>query len=214
MRHKLYYSPGACSLASHIALEEAGADFEAVRVDLTQPRAPEFLAVNPQGKVPAILVGDRVVTEGPAILGYVARAHPDAGLLPADEVGAAQAAGLVAWCSSTVHVAFARVFRAERIAPAPHDAAVRDAAMAALPAMFGELEAIFARGQWALGDRYSIADGYPFVFWRWARHIELDLGSYRHWQQHTRRMLDRPAVQRAVEREGLHAADWIEARAG
>lgn len=83
---KLFYSPGACSLASHVALEEAGAAFETQRVDLREgaQRGPDYLALNPKGKVPALATDKGVLTENPAILGYVARSFPEAGLAPDD----------------------------------------------------------------------------------------------------------------------------------
>lgn len=210
----LYYAPGACSLAAHIALEEAGADFDARRVDIAGggTRTPEYLAMNQHGSVPVLLRDDQPLTEGPAILGYVARAFPDPALLPADEFAAAQAMSFVAWCSSTVHVAFARIFRPERIAGPEHAEAVKGTAREALPAHFAELEARFAANEWAAGGQFTVADGYPFVFLRWARRVELDLAPYPAWQRHAWRMLDRAAVHRAVTREGLAPTDWIEAR--
>lgn len=211
MTMQLHYAPGACSLACHIALEEAGSDYAAHRVDLAAGgnRTPEYLAINPHGNVPALVVNGMTLTEGPAILGYVGRLG--GGLAPADAFAEAQALSFIAWCSSTVHVTFARVFRPERIAGEAAADAVKVAALAALPDMFAEIEERFAGGEWACGDRYSVADGYPFVFLRWARRVGLDLTAYPHWQQHGWRMLERPAVKRVVEREGLHAADWIEA---
>jgi glutathione S-transferase len=215
MSQMLYYAPGACSLACHIALEEAGADFGAHRLDFAkgEQRSSEYLRINPHGRVPALQVGERVLTEGPAILGYIARSHPGAGLLPADEFDAAGVASFIAWCSGTVHVTFAHVFRAERYASGDAAlASVRETALAALPGYFADVNERFEAREWAAGDAFGIGDGYPFVFWRWARRLKLEMGAYPHWQQHTWRMLDRPAVRRAVDREGLAAGDWIETR--
>ena len=109
--HKLYYSPGACSLASHMALEEAGADYEPVRINFAeaQQRSPEYLRINPKGRVPALAEGDRVVTENPAILRYVARLYPQAKLWPEDPYAEARCTEWLAFISSTVHPAYAHV---------------------------------------------------------------------------------------------------------
>src|SRR6185312_12997439 len=113
-RMKLFYSNGSCSLASHITLEEAGAKFEAVRVDLRagEQKKPEYLAINPKGKVPALVVDAGVITENPAIMSYVADTHPQAKLLAAPgDFARAKAQEWLAWCASTVHRDFSPLFR-------------------------------------------------------------------------------------------------------
>ena len=114
---KLFYSPGACSLASHIALEEAGADYEAVRVDLKagEQNKPEYRKLNPKGRVPALATDRGVLTESPVILGYIAQTHPAAKLAPNDDsfaFGDMQAFNM--FLATSVHVAFAHAFRPER----------------------------------------------------------------------------------------------------
>ncbi|HEY2747048.1 MAG TPA: glutathione S-transferase, partial [Polyangia bacterium] len=109
MTLKLYFSNGSCSLASHIALEEANAAFETQRINLREKeqKTPAYLAVNPKGKVPALAVDGAVLTENPAIISYVADTHPDAKLLAAPgELARAKAQEWLAWCSSTVHISF------------------------------------------------------------------------------------------------------------
>ena len=113
-RMKLYFSNGSCSLASHIALEEAGAKFEAQRIDLREKeqQQPEYLAVNPKAKVPALVVDGGTITENPAIISYVADTHPQAKLLAAPgELARAKAQEWMAWCASTVHRDFSPLFR-------------------------------------------------------------------------------------------------------
>lgn len=206
---KLYYSPGACSLAPHIALEEARAAFEPVRIALAdgQQRTPEFLAVNPKGRVPALADGDRVVTENPAILRFIARRFPGAGLWPHDAEDEARCAEWLAWMSSTIHPAYAHVRRPERYAD-------EEAAKAAVVAkgretcreLWRAVDAQIGRGPWALGERYSVADPYLLVFWLWSRMpvLAFDMGrDYPNWTAHARRMGERPAVRAALEREGL-----------
>src|SRR5262249_47926745 len=118
---RLYYSPGACSLAPHIALEEAGARYELARVDLAanQQNSPEYLRVNPKARVPALVDGDFILTEAPAILRYIAACHPAAGLWPWDPREEARCAEWLNWLSSTIHIAFAHVRRAARYATDP-----------------------------------------------------------------------------------------------
>jgi glutathione S-transferase len=113
---KLYYAPGACSLAPHIALEEVGARYELSRVDLAanQQNSPEYLRVNPKARVPALIDGDWVLTEAPAILRYIAARHPAAGLWPWDPREEARCAEWLNWLSSTIHVAFGHARRAAR----------------------------------------------------------------------------------------------------
>jgi len=118
---KLYYAPGACSLAPHIALEEVGSRYELSRVDLgaNQQNSPEYLRINPKARVPALIDGDWVLTEAPAILRYIAARHPAAGLWPWDPREEARCAEWLSWLSSTIHVAFVHVRRAARYAADP-----------------------------------------------------------------------------------------------
>src|SRR4051812_40966723 len=168
---KLFYSPGACSLASHIALEEAGADYELARVDLKggEQRRPEYLAINPKGRVPALVTDKGILTEDPAILGYVAQTHPEAGLADNDNAfafGAMQAFNV--FLASSLHVAFAHAFRPERYAEG--EAAftgVKAKVPQALDEYFGIVEEKLAGGPWVMGVRYTVADPYLYVFTRW-----------------------------------------------
>jgi len=117
MTLRLFYSPGACSLVPHIALEEAGADFEPVRVTLAQGEhlKREYLAINPHARVPALAAGGGVVTENIAILNYIADLFGAEGSVPrSDPLKAARCNELLGWFASSVHIAFAQVWRAER----------------------------------------------------------------------------------------------------
>jgi glutathione S-transferase len=206
---KLYYSPGACSLASHMALEEAGADYEPVRVNFAsaEQRTPEYLRINPKGRVPALAEGDRVVTENPAILHYVARLHPGAKLWPEDPAEEARCAEWLAFISSTVHPAYAHIRRPERYATDPK---AKEDVMAkgreSCREIWSMVEAKFGKGPWATGDRFSVADPYMLVFWTWGRGQVLgyDMAKdFPNWTDHARRMATRPAVKKVFEREGL-----------
>ncbi len=205
----LYYSPGACSLAPHIALEETGAPFEAVRIDFAtaEQRGGRYLAVNQKGRVPALAEGEWVLTENPAILRYIARTHPQAGLWPEDPREEARCAEWLAWISSTIHPAYAHIRRAERYAT---DAAAIEDVMAkgheTCADLWTMIEVGLSRGGWAAGERYSVADPYLLVFWHWGNGQVLGYDMARqfpYWTDHARRMAARPAVQRAFAREGL-----------
>jgi len=206
---KLYYAPGACSLAPHIALEEAGARFELARVDLAanQQNSAEYLRVNPKARVPALVDGDFVLTEAPAILRYIAARHPSAGLWPWDPHEEARCAEWLNWLSSTIHIAFAHVRRAARYATDPR--AVEDVAATAKKncrELWAAVDQKLGAGPWAVGERYSVADPFLFVYWNWGRSPALAFDMARefpHWTAHARRLAERPAVQRACANEGV-----------
>lgn len=206
---RLFYSNGACSLAPHIVLEETGIPFEPVRVDMAsgQQRSPEFLRINPKGRVPALAVDDWVLTENPAILQFIARSHPDSGLWPETLPEQARVAEWLAWIASTVHVAYAHVRRAERYADSePALAEVRAKGLLTCRDLWRAIDTRLGGGPWAIGERYSVADAYLLVFWTWGRGSVLQFDMARdvpHWTAHALRMAERPAVQRAFRREGL-----------
>jgi glutathione S-transferase len=209
-RFKLYYSPGACSLASHMVLEEAGADYEPVRLNFAeaQQRTPEYLKINPKGRVPALVEGERIVTENPAIMRYVARTHPGAKLWPDDPVEDARCAEWLAFISSTVHPSYAHIRRPDRYAT--DDKAKENVVETGRKATreFWEMadkKLGQGKGAWAAGDDFSVADSYLLVFWTWGRGPTLgyDMAKdFPNWTAHARKMAERPAVRRVFEREG------------
>lgn len=203
---KLFYAPGACSLASHIALEEVGAAFEAVRVNLMEgeQRKPEYLAINPKGRVPALVTEQGVLTESPAILMYVAGLKPELNLLPADPWARAQAASFIIWCSGTVHgIGFAGVFRAARFATAEAaQADVKETARATMLAGMAEIEARYEGKDWLFGA-FTVADLYPVIFRRWAARVGTDLTAYPNLNALAARLAARPGAARAIAREQI-----------
>jgi len=208
---RLFYSPGACSLVPHVALEEAGAEFEAVRKTIADKahRQPEYLAINPRGLIPAMEVDGRVVTETIALLACIGHRWPASGQLPLDDLPAlARVFELLSWFATTLHHGgFGPIFRARAAGierPEVEVAADRER----LRGLFVELDALLAPGPWLLGDRYSVADPYPLTFLRWARRLELDVEQHCHWTAHARRMVERPAVRRVLAREGLDPAEF------
>jgi len=206
---KLYYAPGACSLAPHIVLEEVGTPFELSRIDFAanQQSSAEYLRVNPKGRVPTLVDGDWVLTEAPAILRYIAARHPAAGLWPWDPREEARCAEWLNWLSSTIQVAFGHVRRAARYASDPR--AVEDIAATGKKAarqLWQAVDAKLGEGPWAIGDRYTVADPLLIVYWHWARGPVLGFDVERefpNWTEHSRRLAARPAVQRAFASEGL-----------
>lgn len=205
----LYYSPGACSLAPHLALEEAGADYDAHRVDFSkgEQRTPEYLALNPKGRVPVLRAEDWVLTESPAILRFVARRYPTARLWPDDPREDARCAEWLAFCSSTVHVAYAHTRRPERYAES--DVGKQEVVakgMETCREVWQQVEAKLGASAWAAGEQFSVADCYLLVFWMWGRGPALGFdmaADYPHWTGHALRMAERPAVQRTFGQEGL-----------
>ncbi|HXU68189.1 MAG TPA: glutathione S-transferase N-terminal domain-containing protein [Polyangia bacterium] len=190
---KLFYSNGSCSLASHITLEEAGAKFEAVRVDLRagEQKKPEYLAINPKAKVPALVVDAGVITENPAIMSYVADTHPQAKLLAAPgDFARAKAQEWLAWCASTVHRDFSPLFRDKDNADQ-------------LKLVQGHLDQLDAwlKGPYVLGETFSIADSYTLVFTLWAGKFGLNVGPK--MRASAKALLQRPGVQRAVQTQQL-----------
>jgi glutathione S-transferase len=205
----LYYTPGACSLAPHIALEETGDRYALSRVDLAsnQQNSPEFLRVNPKARVPALTDGDWTLTEAAAILRYIAARYPSAGLWPWEPRQEARCAEWLNYLSSTVHAAAGYVRRAARLASDPR--AVEDVANTGRKTcrdVWSAVEAKIGDGPWALGERYSVADAYLMVYWTWGRSSLLNYdmpGDFPNWTAHARRLASRPAVQRVFESEGL-----------
>ncbi len=212
---RLYYSPGACSLAPHLALEEAvaacetEAAYEAVRVDFGagEQRSPAYLAISDKGRVPALVDGDWVLTEAPAILRHIAERHPGAGLWPTEPRAAARCAEWLAWLSSGVHVAYAHIRRSERYATSEAGKAeVMERGRESCDDLWQMIEVKLSHGGWAAGDTLSVADLYAVVFWNWGRGPILAYDMPRlfpHWTAHVRRLAERPAVQRVLAREGL-----------
>ena len=208
---KLFYSPGACSLVTHIALEEADANFEPVRVTLAQSEhlKAEYLAINPHARVPALATDGAVITENIAILNYIADVFGTEGSVPrGDPHAAARCNELLGWFASSVHIAFAQVWRAERFTD---DQSVWETIQAggrkAVARQFEEIEALCGDG-WLVPGHFTAADGYALTFFRWGRRIGLDMGAYPAWAALCGRVVERPAVQRSLEREGLKADEF------
>jgi glutathione S-transferase len=200
---KLYYSSGACSLSPHIALREAGLDFELVKVD-TQTKLMadnrDFRTVNPFGYVPALeLDSGEVLTEGPAIVQYIADRAPAAGIAPPpgslERVRVQSALSLV---NSEIHKSIGALFD-----PAL-DADGRGAAIRKIEARLDVLDRQLGDAPYLANGAYSVADAYLFVVLRWLRFFKIDLGRWPALAGLFHRVEDRPAVQAALAAEGLN----------
>ena len=199
---KLFYTPGSCSLASHIALEEAGAAYEAYRVDFSKAEQtkPEYLAINPKGRVPALVTDRGTLTETPAILTYVAQSFPDARLAPLDDpFKFARLQSFLSYLCSTVHVAHAHSRRGARWADDP---TAQEAMKAKVPQnmadCFALIEGTMFTGPFVMGEAYTIADPYLFTIASWLEGDGVDPARFPKILDHRNRMAERPAVAKVL----------------
>jgi glutathione S-transferase len=182
----LYFAPGASSMAAHIALHEVGAAFESKPVSLAtkDTHTPQFLAINPEGKVPTLLIDGRRLTEVAGILFYLARRFPEAGLLPAGDVEAeAQVVSWMSFIASTIHPARRQGIEHAR-------------------GVYKLADQRLGRNDWTVGGRVSIADIHLFrLFWRFRGSLNPEPGDFPNIEAHYARMMERPAVKKTIEIE-------------
>ncbi|MGY4002748.1 glutathione S-transferase family protein [Aeromonas sanarellii] len=198
----LYLAPGTCAMAVRIALVEAGAPHRVKRLDLAagEQRTPEYLAINPKGRVPALVTEQGVLTETPALLLYVAQRFPEAKLAPLeDPFLLARMQEVHSFLASTVHVAHAHGRRGSRWAD---EAQAIAAMLAKMPQNmregFDQIERHYLTGPWVLGERFSLADIYLFVVASWLESDGVAIDEFPGVVDHYRRMQARPAVQEAL----------------
>jgi glutathione S-transferase len=201
----LYYAPGTCALASHIALEQAGADYVATRLDFraNAQRGPDYLAINPKGRVPALATPRGVVTETPAILTFIAQSFPAAKLAPLNDAFAfAEVQAFIGYLCSTVHPARAHRVRGYRWADDP--AAIEEMKRKA-PQVVGDcfdlIETRMFAGPWVMGEAYSICDPYLFTLSSWLAIDGMDIARWPKVADHYARMSADPAVARVIAAE-------------
>jgi len=199
----LYYSPGSCALASHLALEEAGADYETVRIDFgaEEQRKPDYLAVNPKGRVPALVTDRGILTETPAILLYIAQTNPDAELAPLDDpFDLARLQSFNNYICATVHVAHAHRGRGHRWADDP---AAIEAMQRKVPesvgACFALIESDMFEGPWVMGETYTMCDPYFYTVSRWLEGDKVDMAKLPMTAAHMKAMEARPSVKKVLE---------------
>ncbi len=205
--YTLYYSPAAMSFTAHVALREAGLDFDLHEVSIPkgQQRAPDYLAVHPLGRVPALrLPSGDVLTETPAILGFIADAAPDRALLPTEAWPRARAAEWMSLFASALHPAFMGFFDPRRFGDSP-------AVQAALPPdsrlrfrdLLSHVDFRLGGVPYAVGGRHSLCDVYASTFFMWARFFEFPVRELPGYASLFERVAGRPAFDAALEREGL-----------
>ena len=207
--HVLYYSPGACSLAPHILLEEVGVPFETRRINIAEREhlTPEYRAINPRMRVPALVVSGTPVTEVPALLYYIASLRPELNLIPAGgSIGLAKCAEFVAFLSSSVHVSYAQFRRPERFIPPGFgyaDAVIEHGKRNAV-GLYHEIEQQLPEDGWVLGAQFSIVDAYLFPFFLWGPRLGLTMShDCPRWTRLVSRLRERPSAARAIQREKI-----------
>ena len=199
---KLFYKPGACSLASHITLRESGKDFSLIGVDLMLKRmenGDDFLKVNPKGQVPALLLDDNtLLTEGVAIMQYIADSVADRQLLaPVGTINRYRTLEWLNYIATELHKGFTPLFRPDT----PED--YKPTARALLDKKLAYIDESLANAQWISGSRFTIADAYLFTVLRWAFAVKLEMAGYKNIAAYMERVAARPAVAAAMTAEGL-----------
>jgi glutathione S-transferase len=200
----LYFSPGACSLASHIGLEETGAPYEAKPILLAkqQQRTESYLKINPRGKVPSLDADGKILVENTAILTYLARRFPDKKLMPADPLEEARCISTMCWFSSIVHPSYQRANRPERFADGEAaQAAVKETGRKSFWDNCREIDSMFQGKDWIMGNQFTVVDPYALVFYGWGARGGFpmnELTAYTAWRE---RMMNRPTVKKSVEDE-------------
>jgi glutathione S-transferase len=200
-----YFAPRTCARAPLIALEDAGAVYERRRVDFSkgEQRAPEYLKINPKGRVPALVTDRGVLTETPALLVYIAQTHPQAKLAPLDDPFAfAELQAFASYLASTVHVAHAHRLRGSRWADELSSLEdMKRKTPANMRDCFRLIERDLFRGPWAMGEAYSVIDPYLFAITGWLDMHDVDVAEFPVIADHYRRMSARESVQRALAAE-------------
>jgi glutathione S-transferase len=202
---KLFYAAHTCSLASHITLEEAGAEYSTVRISFVanQQRSPEYLAINPKGRVPAMITARGILTETPAILAFIAQSFPNAGLAPLDDPFAfAQVQAFNSYLCSTLHVAHAHRMRGYRWADDPAAIAeMQRKVPQSVGACYDLIERDMLKGPWVMGEAYTICDPYLFTLAQWLEDDGVDPVRLPRVIDHRRRMSERHAARKAIAEE-------------
>ncbi len=209
MNLELYFAPGACSFVPHVALEAVraatGQAFEPrmVKLHKGEHKTPEYLAINPNGQVPVLVVDGKPLNQIVAICDFLDRSFPKAGLLPADSGARAQALSLLAWMNNTVHPTFSRAFRAaEYVETESAQAEIRKIAQARYRKLLERIQALVAgtKGYW-FGERITPHDAYAYTLLRWGGYAGVDPASLPGYLAYVERVMQAPPVAAALERE-------------
>jgi glutathione S-transferase len=202
---KLYFAPGTCALASHIALAEAGASYTTVKLDFkaNQQNSPEYLAINPKGRVPTLVTDRGVLTETPAMLAFIAQSFPQAKLAPLDDpFEFAKVQAFNSYLCSTVHVAHAHKMRGARWATEETTFAdMKRMVPKTVGACFALIERDMLRGPWVMGEQYTVCDPYLYTLAGWLEGDSVDIATLPKVAEHRKRMSERAAVQKVMAEE-------------
>ena len=208
---KLYYGPGACSFVPHVGIEAIKAatgeeiETQTVKLHKGEQHAPEYLALNPMGQVPLLVVDGQPLNQIVAICDYLDRRFPQAGLLPSEDWQRAQAMSLFAWMNNTVHPTFTHIFRTAKFAVSEAaQADVRNTAVATFRECLERIQTLARQaGPFLLGDRLSFVDAYALTFLRWGGLGGIDPASLPDYQAYVVRVAAQPPVAAAMAREGI-----------
>ncbi len=202
---KLYYAAHTCSLASHIALEDAAAEYSTVRISFAaeEQRKPEYLAINPKGRVPALVTDRGILTETPAMLAFIAQSFPQAKLAPlGDPFLFAQVQAFNSYLCATLHVAHSHRMRGNRWADDPSAiAAMQRKVPESVASYYQLIEEYMLEGPWVMGETYTICDPYLFTMAQWLEQDGVDPARFPKVIDHRRRMSERPQVRKAIAEE-------------
>ena len=202
---KLYYAVHTCALASHIALEDAGAEYSTVRINFAteEQRKPEYLAINPKARVPSLVTESGILTETPAMLAFIAQSFPKARLAPLDDPFAfAEVQAFNSYLCATLHVAHAHRMRGYRWADDPAAIeAMKRKVPDSVAACYELIESKMLRGPWVMGDAYTICDPYLFTVAQWMEGDSIDPARFPKVRDHRQRMSERAAVRKVVAEE-------------
>ncbi|MGJ8689592.1 MAG: glutathione S-transferase family protein [Gammaproteobacteria bacterium] len=197
---KFYYAPKTCALAVHLALEHIGAPYEAIQLDFSQQsqRSPEFLSINPKGRVPAIVTDEGILTETPALLLYLCQRHPEAELAPLDDnFATAQMQAFNSYLCATVHVAHAHRVRGIRWAD---DENAIESMKKKVPQSMGDAMALIEngmlKGPWVMGEQYTVADMYLYTISNWLEGDGVDISKLPRVIAHREKMANDPLIQK------------------
>ena len=206
MSTKLYYAPGACSFASHVAMEETGIAYETQRLNLAEgdQRKPEYLKLNPRGRVPTLVMGDHILTETVGIMTYFGGGYPDANIWPRKTWDQAKLVSTLAWLSNTVHPAYGHYLRSGRYVDGDdHQAAVKEKGLANFRGYLEEIDKLLEGHKWSIANQYTVADPYLLVFYRWGNRAKLPVKDLKHYTALADRVMSRKAVHKVMADEGI-----------
>jgi len=207
MSMRFYYAPLSCALATHIVLEHIGADYEAEKLNLREndQNTPDYLAINPKGRVPALVTDQGILTETPALLLYLAQTFPSAKLAPLDDAFAlAQMQSINSWFCSTVHVHHAHGARGRRWSDdLDAQKTMKDKVPQNMTDCATLIEREILRGPWVMGDQFTVADAYLFTMTSWMKGDGVDMSQFPKLTDHYKRMLDIPAVKKVAPLHGI-----------